>query len=136
MLLLHCREGLIEIRFQIARVFEADRDPDRVVEDAEFGAGLRYKALMCGGCRMGGETLGVAEIVADAEQLERIQDGKGIVLGLPDVESHQGTTKSHLFFGDVISELFNLITNIVRYFLSWKAGVRAQLILILVNTVL
>jgi len=24
--------------------------------------------------------------------------------------------QSHLFFGDVISELFNLITNIVRYF--------------------
>ena len=25
-------------------------------------------------------------------------------------------SQSHLFFGDVISELFNLITNIVRYF--------------------
>ena len=52
--------------------------------------------------RASGETLGVAEIVADAEQLERIQDGKSIVLGLPDVESYQRTTKSHLLFGEVV----------------------------------
>ena len=60
---------LVEIGHQVAHILKPDREPHAVVEDAKLGARLRREPLMRGGGGMGDQALGVAEIVADLEDL-------------------------------------------------------------------
>ena len=53
-------------------MFEADGNAHQAVADAELGALRRREPLVRGRRRMGDEALGVAEIVADADELERV----------------------------------------------------------------
>ena len=63
----------LQILDQIVAVLEAGREPDKALADAEFGARLRRQPLMRRGRRMGDEALGVAEIVRDPRQLQRVE---------------------------------------------------------------
>jgi hypothetical protein len=53
-------------------MFEPDRHPHEAVADAEFGALRRRQPLVRCRRRVRDQALGVAEIVADADQLERV----------------------------------------------------------------
>ena len=55
-------------------MFETDGQSHEAVGDPEFRASLRRQALVGGGRRMGDEALGIAEIVGDAQELERIEE--------------------------------------------------------------
>src|SRR5665213_4091818 len=63
----------VQILDQIVLVFEAGGEPDEALADAEFGAHLRLQPLVGGGCRMGDEALGVAQIVRDPRQLQPVE---------------------------------------------------------------
>ena len=56
----------------IVGMFEPDRNPHQAVADAELGALRRRQPLVRRRRRMGDQALGIAEIVADADQLERV----------------------------------------------------------------
>ena len=58
---------------QIVGMLEPGREADEAFADAEFGARLRRQPLMRRGRRMGDEALGVAEIVGDARDLQRVE---------------------------------------------------------------
>ena len=63
----------LQILDQIVAVFEPDREPDKALADAEFGARFGRQPLMRGGGGMGDEALGVAEIVGDPRDLQRVE---------------------------------------------------------------
>ncbi len=54
----------------VVGMFEADRNAHQPVADAELGALRRGEPLVGRRRRMGDEALGVAEIIADADELE------------------------------------------------------------------
>jgi len=58
---------------QIIGMLEPGREANEAFADAEFGARLRRQPLMRRRSGMGDEALGVAEIVGDARQFQRIQ---------------------------------------------------------------
>ena len=58
---------------QIVALLEPGREADKALADAEFGARLRRQPLMRRRRRMGDEALGVAEIVGDPRDLQRVE---------------------------------------------------------------
>ena len=73
-------QRLADVRDQIVGVFEADRHPQRSRPDAEFGARIVGKVLVRGRRRMGDQALGVAEIVGDLHDVQRVLEAEGRLL--------------------------------------------------------
>jgi hypothetical protein len=71
-IMLHRIERGEHVFHDIVGMFEADGDAHQPVADAELGALRRLEPLVRGRRRMGDQALGVAEIVADADELERV----------------------------------------------------------------
>ena len=82
-------------------MFETDGDAHQPVSDAKFGALRRGKPLVRGRRRMGDEALGVAEIVADADELERVLEAKRRLFSPLDVECDQRRAATHLLLRDL-----------------------------------
>src|SRR6478735_11568611 len=82
-------QRLLQVLDQIVAVLEARRESDKAFADAEFGPGLRCKALMRGGGRMGDQALGVAEIVRDTRDLHRVETTERRRLAALDLEADQ-----------------------------------------------
>src|ERR1700675_756362 len=70
-------------------MFEADRQPHQSVGDADLGAMRRRR-------RVRDQALGVAEIVADADELERVLKTECRLLAALDLEGDQGRAAAHL----------------------------------------
>src|SRR6267142_6739353 len=79
-----------EILDQVVGMFEAGGKANEAFADAEFGAGLRLQPLVRGGGRMRHKALGVAEIVRDPRQLERVETAERRRLAARDLEADQG----------------------------------------------
>ena len=74
----------------IVGVLEAAGEPHHAIADAELGARRRREPLVRRRRRMGDEALGVAEIVADANELERVLKAERGLLAALDLERNQG----------------------------------------------
>ncbi len=73
-------QRLPDISDQIVGVLEADRNPQRSRPDAEFGASVLGEVLVRRRRRMGDQALGVAEIVGDLDDIERVLEAEGRLL--------------------------------------------------------
>src|SRR5216684_5587682 len=67
-------ESLRDVRDQIGRVFDADRQPDRGVENAYFLADVSRNAGVGHACGQAGERLGTAQAHRQLEDLQRVQE--------------------------------------------------------------
>src|SRR6266852_5387307 len=67
-------ESLRDVRDQIRRVFDADRQPDRGVENAYFLADVSRNAGVGHACGQAGERLGTAQAHRQLEDLQRVQE--------------------------------------------------------------
>ena len=74
-------------------MLEPGREPHQAVADAELGALLRRQPLVRGRRRMGDQALGVAEIVGDADQLERIEEAERAALPPFDLERDTASSR-------------------------------------------
>src|SRR5213595_565242 len=83
-------QRLLQILDQIVVMFEAGRESDKSFADAEFGSNLRRQPLMRRGGRMGDEALGVAEIVGNPRDLQRVEATERRRLAAFDLEADQG----------------------------------------------
>ena len=70
--LLHISERGNEVLDEVVRMLKSAREPHQSIADAKLRACGRREALMRGRCRMRNQALGVAEIVADLDELERV----------------------------------------------------------------
>src|ERR1700682_4752500 len=86
----------LQILDQIVAVLEAGGEPDKTLADAEFGAAFRRQPLMGGGRRMGDKALGVAEIVRNPRQLQRVETTERRRLAALDLEADQRRSRAHL----------------------------------------
>src|ERR1700743_803258 len=77
-------------------MFEAGGEPNKALADPEFGARLRRQPLMRGGGWMGDEALGVAEIVRNPRQLQRVERAERRRLTALDLEADQRRAGAHL----------------------------------------
>src|ERR1700730_18598114 len=77
-------------------MFKADRQAQQAFADAELAALRRRQPLMRGRRRMGNEALGVAEIVADAHELERVLKTERALLAALDLEPDHRRAAAHL----------------------------------------
>src|SRR5271167_2806135 len=84
----------------VVGMLEPYRKAYQAVADTEFGALRRSQPLMRRRRRMRDEALGVAEIIADANELERILEAERGVLAALDVEGDEGGAAAHLFLRD------------------------------------
>src|SRR4051812_16261190 len=73
-------EGLGEVVDEVGRVLEAYGEADDAVGDAEAGALLGADAHVGCGRRMGGEGLGVAQVVGDGDEAEGVHGLEGGLL--------------------------------------------------------
>src|ERR1039458_4452882 len=78
-------------------MLEAGREADKALTDPKLAARLRRQPLMRRGCRMGDEALGIAEIVGDPRQLQRVEKAERPGLAALDLETDQGRSGTHLF---------------------------------------
>ena len=85
---------------QIVGVLEPARQPHHAVADAEVGALLRLEPLVRRRRRMGDQALGVAEIVGDAHELERVLERKRALLAAGHLERHERRAAAHLLGDD------------------------------------
>src|SRR5580692_8624224 len=92
----HRRQRRHDVLDQVVGVLEAGGEAQEPVADAELVALRRREALVRGGGRVRDQALGVAEIVADAYQLERVLEAEGAGLAALDLERHQGRAAPHL----------------------------------------
>src|SRR5579871_6295919 len=79
-------QRLVEILDQVVGMLEPGGEADESFADAEFGAGFRLQSLMRGGGGMGDDALGVAEIVGDACELQRVEAAESGCLAALDLE--------------------------------------------------
>src|ERR1700722_569508 len=77
-------------------MFETDREPHQSVGDADLGTLRRREPLVRRRRRVRDQALGVAEIVADADELERVLETERSLLAALDLESDQGRAATHL----------------------------------------
>src|ERR1051326_2566139 len=87
------REHILD---DIVRMFEAGRDAHQSVADAELGTLRRRQPLVRRRRRMGDEAFGAAEIVADANELERILKPERRFLAAFVLERPQRRAAAHL----------------------------------------
>src|SRR5207244_10102370 len=92
---------------QIIGMLEPGREANEAFADAEFGARLRRQPLMRRGRGMGDEALGVAEIVGDARDLQRVEAAERGLLAALDLEADQRRAGAHLL-------LYELRLRIIR----------------------
>src|SRR6185436_12461723 len=92
---------LVEIGLKILDILKPDGEADAAIDNADLGALLRRQPLMRGGRRVRDEALGVAEIVGDLEDLERVHETEGVTLPTLHLESDHGTAASHLPLGEL-----------------------------------
>ncbi len=95
----HRIERAEHVFHDIVGMFEPDRYAHQPVADAEFGALRRGQPLVRGRRRMGDEALGVAEIVADANEIERVLKAECAALAAFDIE---GGKKAAFRFQDTL----------------------------------
>ena len=70
-----CRiQGLRDVSDEIGRVLDADRQPDRGVENADFLADVSRNAGVGHACGQAGKRLGAAQAHRQLEDLQRVQD--------------------------------------------------------------
>src|SRR5215472_11339546 len=81
-------------------MFKPNRKAHQSVADAEFGALRRREPLVGRGRRMRDQALGVAEIVADADELERVLKPERGALAAFDLKSKQRRAAAHLLLHD------------------------------------
>src|SRR6202035_3335856 len=79
----------VQILDQVVAMFEPGGESDKTLADAEFGARLRRQPLMGGGRGMGDETLGVAEIVGNPRDFQRVEGAERRRLAALDLETNQ-----------------------------------------------
>jgi hypothetical protein len=79
-------------------MLEPGREANKALADAEFGARLRRQPLMRRGRRMGDEALGVAEIVGDPRDLQRVEAAERAGLAALDLEADQVEPARICFF--------------------------------------
>ncbi len=77
-------------------MFQAHRDAQDARRDAEARAVVFGQTRMGGGRRMADQALGVAQIVRDIDQRQRIGDPERRVLAAFDLEGHQIAETRHL----------------------------------------
>ena len=70
-------ERLFQIGNQIARIFKPDRKADQAGRNAQLVLHLRRKSLVRRGRGMGGDGLGIAQIVGNLDDLQRILQLEG-----------------------------------------------------------
>src|SRR5215471_21350504 len=92
----HRREACHEVLDDVVGMLEAGREAQESVADAELGARLRGQALMRGGGGMRDQALGVAQIVADAHELERVLEAERRRFAALDLEGDQRRARTHL----------------------------------------
>src|SRR4051794_35627196 len=68
----YCIQSRQQILDDVVGMLEPDRQAHQAVADAEFGALLGLQSLVRRRGRMGNQALGVAEIVRDPHQPERV----------------------------------------------------------------
>src|SRR6266702_8940561 len=89
----HCSSHILQclgkILDQIVGVLEPGGEADKAFADAELGARFRRQALMRRGRGMGDEALGVAEIVRDLRDLQRVEAAEGARLAAFHLEPDQ-----------------------------------------------
>ena len=83
-------QSLRDISDQIGRVFDADRQPDRGVENAYFLANVSRNAGVGHACGQAGKRLGAAEAHRQLEDLQRVQEFEGGGLAADNVERERG----------------------------------------------
>src|SRR6185312_2505739 len=81
---------------QIIGMLEPGGEADKAFADAELGARLRRQPLMRRGRGMGDEALGVAEIVGDARDPQRVEAAERGLLAALDLEADQRRAGAHL----------------------------------------
>ena len=96
--LLQRRQQILD---QVVGMLEAGRKPDQPVADAKLGALLRRQPLMRRRRRMRDQAFGVAEIVGDADQLQRVEKAERAFLAAFDFERAQRRAGPHLLCDDV-----------------------------------
>src|SRR5262245_3906483 len=82
-------------------MFEPAGQSHKAIGDTEFGPCLWRQSLMRRGRRVRDQALGIAEIVADAHEPERVLEAERGLLTALDVERHQRRARSHLPSGDL-----------------------------------
>src|SRR5262249_53787112 len=85
----HRLQGPKHVLADVVGVFKPNRDPHQAVADAELGTLRRRKPLMRCCCRMRDQALGVAEIVADANELERVLKAKRAAFAALDLKGYE-----------------------------------------------
>ncbi len=83
-------QSLRDVRDQIGRVFDADRQPDRGVENAYFLADVSWNPGMGHACGQAGKRLGAAQAHRQLEDLQRVQEFEGGGLASGNVERERG----------------------------------------------
>src|SRR5262245_51576621 len=78
-----------QILHHVVGVLQPAGEPQQAVADAELGARRRREALVRRGRGMGDQALGVAEVVADADELERVLHAERRGLAALDLEGHE-----------------------------------------------
>src|SRR2546430_8679354 len=79
-------QGLRDVRDEIGRVFDADRQPDRGVENAYFLADVSRNAGVGHACGQAGKRLGAAQAHRQLEDLQRVQEFERRRLAADNVE--------------------------------------------------
>jgi hypothetical protein len=77
-------------------VLEPGREPDQGIGDAELGPLFRLEPLVRRRRWMGDEALGVAEVVGDAHELERIEEPERGRLPVRELEGDERRAAAHL----------------------------------------
>src|SRR2546429_9555386 len=77
----------LKILDQIIGMFEPGREANETFADAEFGARLRCQPLMRRRRGMRDEALGVAEIVGNPRDLQRVEAAERSLLAALDLEA-------------------------------------------------
>src|SRR6185437_12934180 len=72
-----CLQRLVEIGDEVGGILDPDREPHQPVIDAQRGAVFGLQAMMRRRRRMRDEALGVAEIVGNLDQSERVLEAEG-----------------------------------------------------------
>lgn len=83
-------QSLGDVRDQIGRVFDADRQPDRGVENTYFLTDVSRNAGVGHACGQAGKRLGAAQAHRQLEDLQRVQEFEGGGLAADNVERECG----------------------------------------------
>src|ERR1700674_2487011 len=83
-------QSLRDVRDQIGRVFNADRQPDRGVENTYFLADVSRNAGVGHACGQAGKRLGAAQAHRQLEDLQRVQEFECGGLAADNVERERG----------------------------------------------